>query len=109
MLITEWQQQFKAAVLSLQHHIYAPTLVKQLLEAEADAEVFKAKAKLLFRKYETNSISSTQGSKTVDPLSPRALWLAIDSITEVEPDVIRLETEGAVATEDGTGLVATET
>lgn len=94
MLITEWQARFIQSVQG-QYNIYPPAMINALMGVETDAAVFKAKAKEFFAPYEAATISSTPGSRVLDPLSPRALWFAIETIVDGTPG------PGPITTEDG--------
>ena len=83
----EWQEMFLASVKRL--NIYPPAVINALLERPDDAAEFKQKAYALLAPYESQTVSVSGGAQH-DPLSPRAVYLAIAQIgvgSEAEPPV----------------------
>ena len=81
----EWQEMFLASVKRL--NIYPPAVINALLERPGDAAEFKQKAYALLAPYESQTVSVSGGAQH-DPLSPRAVYLAIAQISvgsEAEP------------------------
>ena len=81
----EWQEMFLASVKQL--NIYPPAVINALLERPDDAAEFKQKAYALLAPYESQTVSVSGGAQH-DPLSPRAVYLAIAQIgvgSEAEP------------------------
>ena len=81
----EWQEMFLASVKRL--NIYPPAVINALLERPGDAAEFKQKAYALLTPYESQTVSVSGGAQH-DPLSPRAVYLAIAQIgvgSEAEP------------------------
>ena len=81
----EWQEMFLASVKRL--NIYPPAVINALLERPGDAAEFKQKAYALLAPYESLTVSVSGGAQH-DPLSPRAVYLAISRIgvgNETEP------------------------
>ena len=81
----EWQEMFLASVKRL--NIYPPAVINALLERPEDAAEFKQKAYALLAPYESQTVSVSGGAQH-DPLSPRAVYLAIAQIgvgSEAEP------------------------
>lgn len=107
MLIPEWQAQFIKSVQG-QYNIYPPAMINALMGVETDAAVFKAKAKKFFAQYESATVSSTPGSQVLDPLSPRALWFALETIVDGPAGPVRTEEGKPVLTEGGVKPVVTE-
>lgn len=73
----EWQEMFLASVKRL--NIYPPAVINALLERPGDAAEFKQKAYALLAPYESLTVSVSGGAQH-DPLSPRAVYLAIAQI-----------------------------
>ena len=73
----EWQEMFLASVKRL--NIYPPAMINALLERPEDAVEFKQKAYALLAPYESLT-ESVSGGAQHDPLSPRAVYLAIAQI-----------------------------
>ena len=73
----EWQEMFLASVKRL--NIYPPAVINALLERPEDAVEFKQKAYALLAPYESLTVSVSGGAQH-DPLSPRAVYLAIAQI-----------------------------
>ena len=83
----EWQEMFLASVKRL--NIYPPAVINALLERPEDAVEFKQKAYALLAQYESLTVSVSGGAQH-DPLSPRAVYLAIAQIgvgTAEEPQL----------------------
>ena len=83
----EWQEMFLASVKRL--NIYPPAVINALLERPDDAAEFKQKAYALLAPYESQTVSVSGGAQH-DPLSPRAVYLAIAQIgvgSEAAPPV----------------------
>ena len=73
----EWQEMFLASVKRLK--IYPPAVINALLELPDDVAEFKQKAYALLAPYESQTVSVSGGAQH-DPLSPRAVYLAIAQI-----------------------------
>ena len=73
----EWQEMFLASVKRL--NIYPPAVINALLERPDDVAEFKQKAYALLAPYESQTVSVSGGVQH-DPLSPRAVYLAIAQI-----------------------------
>ena len=89
----EWQEMFLTSVKRL--NIYPPAVINALLERPDDAAEFKQKAYALLAPYESQTVS-VSGSAQHDPLSPRAVYLAIAQIdvgSEVVPPPVDEELE----------------
>lgn len=100
MLIPEWQSLFIAAVKSKRHNVYPASMIKALLRPETNAVLFGVQAAIYFERYEKKNVTTTQINLDVDPLSPRGLWLALQSLEE-EPAVLLTEEGTPVLTEGG--------
>lgn len=100
MLITEWQSRFLAAVQSRVHNVYPAVMIKALLRPETNAVLFGVQAAIYFKRYEAESVTTTQINLDVDPLSPRGLWNALRELEE-EPAAMLTEEGAPVLTEDG--------
>lgn len=74
----EWQEMFLASVKRL--NIYPPAVINALLERPGDTVEFKQKAYALLAPYESLTASVSGGAQH-DPLSPRAVYLAIAQIS----------------------------
>ena len=89
----EWQEMFLASVKRL--NIYPPAVINALLESPGNAAEFKQKAYALLAPYESQTVSVSGGAQH-DPLSPRAVYLAIAQIgvgSEAEPSPVGEELE----------------
>ena len=87
----EWQEMFLASVKRL--NIYPPAVINALLESPGDAAEFKQKAYALLAPYESLTVSVSGGAQH-DPLSPRAVYLAIAQIgvgNDAEPLAVEEE------------------
>lgn len=95
----EWQEMFLASVKRL--NIYPPAVINALLERPEDAAEFKQKASALLAPYESQTVSVSGGAQH-DPLSPRAVYLAIAQIgvgNAEEPQLAEGELEEPVNSE----------
>lgn len=89
----EWQEMFLASVKRL--NIYPPAVINALLERPDDVAEFKQKAYALLAPYESQTVSVSGGAQH-DPLSPRAVYLAIAQIgvgNDAEPSPVEEELE----------------
>ena len=101
MLITEWQEKFLQLVTGGKYNVFPPAMIKALLESPADAAEFKQKAYALLAPYESLTVSVSGGAQH-DPLSPRAVYLAIAQIgvgNAEEPQLAEGELEEPVNSE----------
>ena len=95
----EWQEMFLASVKRL--NIYPPAVINALLERPGDAAEFKQKAYALLAPYESQTVSVSGGAQH-DPLSPRAVYLAIAQIgvgSGTEPPPAEEELEEPITSE----------
>lgn len=104
MLITEWQDKFRAAVLDRQYNIYPPAMVKALLTPETDAATFMQLAAKYFAPYESLTVTSTPYPHIA---GPRELWNDIADIENAppEPEALLTETGGNIQTESGGNIL----